>query len=125
MTQVRELEQRWELHDRLCLVDKPTKQTYSFEVKKEVVERFLAGETRMDLAREFHLSSPRLVKEWVTRWRRGGDGALTPKLKGRPKGSGTPPPLTEEDTLRREIARLQAENAYLKKLRDLRNQGHA
>ena len=44
----------------------------------------------------------------------GGDDALKPKPKGRPKGSAKPKVLTEEDKLRRQIARLEAENAYLK-----------
>lgn len=35
------------------LGEKPTKQPYSFEVKKEAIERHLAGETKMNLAREF------------------------------------------------------------------------
>ena len=39
-------------------MEKPTKQRYSFEVKKEVIDRLLAGETRMDLAKEFELTSP-------------------------------------------------------------------
>ena len=122
---VRTLYRRFKLHGRLCLVEKPTKQQYSFEIKKEVVERHLAGETRMDLAREFGLSSDILVRDWARKWRKGGDEALKPKPKGRPKGSAAPKPLTEEEKLRRRIARLEAENAYLKKLRDLRNQGHA
>lgn len=105
--------------------EKPTKQQYSFEIKKEVVQRHLSGETAMDLAREFGLSSEHLVGGWSRKWRKGGDEALKPKPKGRPKGSGTPKPLSEEAKLRRQIARLEAENAYLKKLRDLRNQGHA
>ena len=116
---------RFVLHDRLCLVEKPTKQQYSFEVKKEVVQRHLAGETAMDLAREFGLSSQQLVSGWTWKWRKDGDDALKPKPKGRPKGSVTPKPLSEEDKLRRENERLRAENAYLKKLRDLRNQGRA
>lgn len=116
---------RFKLHGRLCLVDKPTKQQYSFEIKKEVVQRHLAGETAMDLAREFGLSSEKMVSGWSWKWRKGGDEALKPKPKGRPKGSVTPKPLSEEAKLRRQIARLEAENAYLKKLRDLRNQGHA
>ncbi|MGJ4169052.1 helix-turn-helix domain-containing protein, partial [Corynebacterium macclintockiae] len=120
---VRTLRRRFQLHGRLCLVEKPTKQQYSFEIKKEVVERHLAGETRMDLAREFGLSSDILVRDWARKWRKGGDEALKPKPKGRPKGSAAPKPLTEEEKLRRRIARLEAENAYLKKLRDLRNQG--
>ena len=120
---VRTLCRRLKLHGRLCLVEKPTKQQYSFEIKKEVVQRHLAGETAMDLAREFGLSSDQLVKDWSWKWRKGGDEALKPKPKGRPKGSVTPKPLSEEEKLRRQIARLEAENAYLKKLRDLRNQG--
>ena len=122
---VRTLYRRFQLHGRLCLVEKPTKQQYSFDIKKEVVQRHLAGETMMDLAREFGLSSDQLVKDWSWKWRKGGDEALKPKPKGRPKGSAVPKPLTEEEKLRRRIARLEAENAYLKKLRDLRNQGHA
>nr|VDG62193.1 Transposase [Streptococcus thermophilus] len=106
-------------------MEKPNNQRYSFEAKKEVVERSLAGESRMDLAREFNLSSDQLVKDWVIKWRKGGDEALRPKPKGRPKGSVAPKPLSEEEKLRRQIARLEAENAYLKKLRDLRNQGRA
>ena len=102
-------------------MEKPNKQHYFFEAKKEVVERHLAGESMMDLAREFNLSSDHLVKDWVAKWRRGGDEALRPK----PKGSAAPKRLTEEEKLRRQVERLEAENAYLKKLRDLRNQGHA
>ena len=110
---VRMLYRRFKLHGRLCLVEKPTKQQYSFEIKKEVVQRHLSGETAMNLAREFGLSSEKLVSGWSRKWRNGGDEALKPK------------PLSEEAKLRRQIARLEAENAYLKKLRDLRNQGHA
>lgn len=119
----RMLYRRFQLHGRLCLVEKPTKQQYSFDIKKEVVQRHLAGETKMDLAREFGLSSDQLVKDWSRKWRKDGDEALKPKPKGRPKGSSAPKRLTEEEKLRRQIARLEAENAYLKKLRDLRNQG--
>ena len=119
---VRKLERRFKLHGRLCLVEKPTKQQFSFEVKKEVVDRFIGGQSTMDLAREFGLSSDQLVTHWVRAWRAGGDQALQPKPKGRPKRSTSSTPLTAEDRLRREVEKLQAENAYLKKLQDLRNQ---
>ena len=121
----RMLYRRFTLHGRLCLVEKPTKQQYSFDIKKAVVQRHLDGETAMDLAREFGLSSDQLVKGWSWKWRKGGDEALKPKPKGRPKGSVASKPLSEEEKLRSQIARLEAENAYLKKLRDLRNQGRA
>nr|VDG62591.1 Transposase [Streptococcus thermophilus] len=106
-------------------MEKPRTQQYSFEIKKEIVERHLAGETKMDLAREFGLSSDQLVKDWSLKWRKGGDEALKPKPIGRPKGSSAPKVLTEEEKLRRQIEQLEAENAYLKKLRDLRKQGRA
>lgn len=121
----RGLARRWKLHGRLCLVEYPSKRTYPFEIKKEVVDRFLAGETVMELAATFHLSSDQIVKRWVRDWRAGGDEALMPRPKGRPKGSAKPVPVSEEDRLRREVKRLEAENAYLKKLRDLREQGRA
>ena len=120
---VRMLYRRFTLHGRLCLVEKPTKQQHSFEIKKEVVQRHLAGETAMDLAREFGLSSEQLVSQWSWKWRKGGDDALKPKPKGRPKGSAAPKLLTEEDKLRRQIARLEAENAYLKKIAGLEESG--
>ncbi len=118
----RALFRRWKLHGRICLLRQPRNQSYSFEVKKEVVERFLAGETRMDLAQEYALSSQEMVKRWVHLWCQGGDEALMPKPKGCPKGSSKPQPMSEEDRLRRRVEQLEAENAYLKKLRDLRNQ---
>jgi transposase-like protein len=116
---------RWRLRGRLCLMEKPTKTAYSFEIKKEAVQRYLAGESTMDLAAEFHVSSNELLKVWVRAWREGGDEALMPKPKGRPKGTAKPEPLSEEEKLRRENKRLLAEVAYLKKLRDLREQGRA
>ncbi|MGQ3382387.1 helix-turn-helix domain-containing protein [Glutamicibacter sp. TV12E] len=105
-------------------MEKPTNGQYSFETKKEVVDRFLAGETAMELALEFHLSSKFLVESWVRAWRRDGDEALMPKPKGGPKGSASKPPLSEEEKLRLENKRLLAKVAYLEKLRDLRDQGH-
>lgn len=120
----RHLYERWRLHGSLCLMEKPTKTQYSFETKKEIVDRFLAGETAMDLAAEFNLSSKLLVTTWAREWRKVGDEALMPKPKGRPKGAAQPEPLSEEDKLRRENKFLLAKVAYLEKLRDLRDQGH-
>ncbi len=102
-------------------MEKPTKQQYSFEVKKEVVDRFTAGQSKMELAAEFGLSSDQVVTGWVRAWRKGGDDALRPKPKGWPKGSTAPQHVSEEDTLRRRVEQLEAENAYLKKLRALRS----
>lgn len=121
----RRLYNRYKLHGRLCLVEKPTKQSFSFAIKKEVVERHLAGETRMDLASKFGLSSEQLVGSWTRKYRKEGWDGLKPKPKGRPKGSRSAKPLTDVEKLKAENERLKAELDYIKKLRDLRNQGRA
>ena len=122
----KQFHRKWMLHGRLCLVESKTKRSFSFEIKKEVVDRFLAGATKMELASEFGLNSVKDITRWVRAWQAGGDEALMPKPKGRPVGSSTSPATANEaDQLRQQVKRLEAENAYLKKLRDLRNQGHA
>ncbi|WRS29585.1 helix-turn-helix domain-containing protein [Actinomycetaceae bacterium MB13-C1-2] len=125
MDRVRMLYERWRIHGRLCLVEKPTKTAYSYDRKKEIVDRFLAGESKRALAEEFQLSSPNLVKNWVHKYRVEGEDGLRPKPKGRPKGDPDVPqrPVSELERVQRENVRLRAENAYLKKLRDLRDQG--
>ncbi|CAB0511560.1 DNA-binding protein [Corynebacterium diphtheriae] len=120
--QIQRLEGRFRLHGRLCLVSKPTRKQHSFGTKMEILRRHKAGETRSDLAQEFGLSSPDLISHWAWEVNKDGIDALRPKPKGRPKGSARPTPLTEEDKLRRENELLKAELAYLKKLRDLRDQ---
>ncbi|MET1156691.1 helix-turn-helix domain-containing protein [Arthrobacter sp.] len=103
---------------------KPTNQSYSFDFKLALVERFIAGETATDLATEAELSSPRLLEKWVRAYRRAGPDALRPKRKGRPKKPDAPPPteIPELERLRQENERLRAEVAYLGKLRALRAQ---
>lgn len=120
--QVRRLEERFRLHGRLCLVSKQTRKQYSFDTKMEILRRHKAGETKADLAAEFGLSSLNLIGHWVWQVNKNGIDALRPKPKDRPEGSAQPAPLTEEDKLRRENELLKAELAYLKKLRDLRDQ---
>ncbi|MEU4198341.1 helix-turn-helix domain-containing protein [Kribbella sp. NPDC026611] len=128
---VKRLYRRWQIWGRGALVTKPTKRSYSFEFKLAVVERFLAGESAMVLATEHELSSPELVKRWARAYQREGEDGLQPKPKGRPpkaaKDPDAPAPSgvdvgSELEQLRRENERLRAENAYLGKLRALREQ---
>ncbi|MBB5154348.1 helix-turn-helix domain-containing protein [Saccharopolyspora phatthalungensis] len=119
---VGELYDRWRLRGGAALVSKPTKRAFSFEFKLKAVQRFLAGETKFDLAREFDLSSPKLIETWARIYRNEGEEGLRPKRRGRPPrpaeaGSGGE---SELQALRRENERLRAENAYLGKLRALR-----
>ncbi|GGJ07185.1 hypothetical protein GCM10011581_50140 [Saccharopolyspora subtropica] len=99
-----------------------SRRSFSFEFKLEVVQRFLAGERKVDLAREFDLASPKQVETWARIYRNEGADGLRPKRRGRP-----PRPAGQEsggqselEALRAENERLRAENAYLGKLRALR-----
>lgn len=123
---VKQLYQRWLIRGEGALVAKPTKQSYSFEVKLAIVQQFLAGEGSVsELAREHGLSSPKLLQTWVRAYRSEGEDALRPKPRGRPRksSSASVPEPSEVERLRRDNERLQTENAYLKKLRALRAQG--
>lgn len=115
------LYERWKIRGRGALVTKPIRQMYSFEVKLALVERFIAGETSLNLATEAGLSSPLLLQKWVREYRRDGADGLRPKPKGRPRSPEAPPPaeVSELERLRRENELLRAEVAYLGKVRAL------
>lgn len=121
---VKRLHERWRVRGRGALVTMPTKRSFAFEVKLDVVTRVLAGESKSDLAVAFGISSPKLIETWVRNYRNEGEDALRPKPKGRPRGS-TPPKHGEEselERLRRENEFLRTQNAYLGKLRALTEQ---
>lgn len=118
---VRDLYDRWQLSGRGALMPKSTKRVFSFEEKRTIVQRFLAGETKVALAQEYALSSPKLIQRWAQRYQSAGEDGLRPKPKGRPKRDPAAPERAETDLerLQRENARLRAEVAYLGKLRAL------
>lgn len=97
--------------------------TYSFEQKvaaaKAVVED---GENISDAMVAFGVASRGVIQRWCKAYREGGADALRPKPKGRPKGSAAKPkpPTTREEELEIRVRKLEAENAYLKKLEALR-----
>ena len=122
---VKALEERFKIWGRAALERKPTKQVYSFEFKMAVVQQVLEGDsTTADLAHMHKISSPTLLRRWVQLYREQGEEGLRLQPKGRPKSvPGTPSvEVSELEKLRRENERLAAENAYLKKVRALRNQ---
>lgn len=112
---------RWRIWGAEVLVPKPTKRTFPFELKREIVQRFVAGEPKVALAQEYALSSAQLIEKWARTYRVEGEAGLRPKPKGRPKRDPVAA-LREEselEWLRRENERLRAEVAYLGKLRAL------
>lgn len=123
----RNLWDRWRIHGKLCLVRKPHNMQYPFELKREAVERFLAGESKPDIAKALGMSGPKVIDRWVRTYHEKGLDGLRPQPKGRPKGakSTTRTVVSEAEQLRRRVEYLEAENAYLKKLQDLRSQKRA
>lgn len=123
-TAVKRLHTLWRIRGSDALVARPNKQFYAFELKLEIVQRFLAGETKVALAQEYGMPSPELIRTWARQYRRDGEDGLRPKAKGRPrKDPDAPPPaLTEVERLRQENEYLRVQNAYLKKLKALRAQ---
>lgn len=121
---VRALHRRWTLHSKESLVRKTSNTRYPFAIKLEVVGKFVNDQaTALDLAREYRLSSERLVRTWAQAYREHGEDGLRPE-KDR-TGTTPPPPkpkasnTAELQQLQQENLRLRAENAYLKKLRAL------
>lgn len=103
----------------LAMDGKQTRYTYEQKVAaaSAVVD---GGMTRPDAMKAFGIMSMSPLKRWCKLYREGGAEALRPKPKGRPKGSGAKPrELTREQMLEERCRRLEAEVAYLKKLRAL------
>lgn len=90
---------------------------YDFETKvaaaRAVVDGGMAKPEAMGL---FGIASLSSLKEWCRLYRGGGAEALRPRPRGRPRGSGAKAaPTTREQELEREVRRLEAQVAYLKK----------
>lgn len=105
------------------LMDEGRKHThYSYETKlaaaRAVVDK---GMTKAEAMAAFGIASLSPLEKWCKAYREGGAKALEPKAAGRPKGSKamTKPPTREEE-LEVRLRKLEAENAYLKKLAALR-----
>ena len=103
----------------LSMGGKPARYTYEQKVAaaRAVVEDGVAKPAAMA---EFGIMSMTPLDRWCRLYREGGAEALRPRPKGRPKGSRAEPrELTREQELEERCRRLEAEVAYLKKLRAL------
>lgn len=117
---VRVLHDRWRVRGAEALVSRAAKRSYPVEEKVRLVQRVLAGETKLAVAQDAGLSSPALLATWLRVYARDGEAGLQPKPRGRPPApetaAGEP---SELEQLRRENERLRAEVAYLGKLQAL------
>lgn len=90
---------------------------YDYETKVAAASAVVdGGMPKPEAMERFGIASATPLKQWCRLYRDGGAEALRPKPKGRPRGSGAKAaPMTRERELERQVRRLEAEVAYLKK----------
>ena len=94
---------------------------YTFEQRVAAASAVVdGGMAKADAMAEFGIRSKSPLERWCRLYREGGAEALRPGPKGRPRGSRSKPRArTREQELEERCRRLEAEVAYLKKLRAL------
>lgn len=94
---------------------------YTFEQRVAAASAVVdGGMAKTDAMAEFGIRSKSPLERWCRLYREGGAEALRPGPKGRPRGSRSKPRArTREQEHEERCRRLEAEVAYLKKLRAL------
>lgn len=129
---VREWFRIYELHGIDGLKHKPSNKNWTKEEKFDLVSKVLAGNSIKSIAIEAGIH-PGLLHKWVKKYKQEGYYGLKCKRRGRPPKeiSSMPKPNNNSDTkltlsekedlklLRRRNEYLEAENAYLKKVKAL------
>ncbi|MBS4171887.1 helix-turn-helix domain-containing protein [Bacillus sp. FJAT-49736] len=91
------------------------KKIYPYELKKQVVEEYMEGNSASELGEKYDVDRRR-VHDWVKRVKAGGFQALVDSRGIKSKGKRK----KEEESLQEKYEKLQLENMYLKKLLDLK-----
>ena len=118
---VREWERKYRAAGGEALLDMGGyRAVYTYEQKVAAASAVVDGGVgKRDAMAAFGILSKAPLDKWCRLYREGGEEALRPARRGRPPSSPGEPP-TRERELEREVARLGAEVAYLKKLAALR-----